>query len=443
MPFDQQLDGCATRWDAAELLLLYWQQVRPPDDEAARQSRDDGRANRFYALVDDVRGYFDNRPDDFELSTEDRTRLAEWTAHGTQADNIDAVGQGLNMAGWSTFAPSWRQGLGEEVHRMQDGECFPVPEAPWPEALGDLTRLPAPYAAGFRSCDHPYARVFTGASVAVDVDFSHARALRPILDGLHEQSHPIATLHPNQGLEELGITGRRGSYFPIAPADPDNQMALIDDLLDEAIDADARVIVLPELSGSLAIAERIARRLDAEDVQRLVIPGSWHTDVRGRPANVTRGLISGHPDPMRHRKLTEISDLLAHDPGHRFREGVEAGQPPTLTVHVAGAYRLAVLICKDLLDAGVRAALELMGVNVLLVPAMSPTTGWFVDRALGQVASAQAITVMANGPAEWAGDETVRPDPSAMLARPFEPEQIAKRPYTGAPACHIFTPGGS
>ena len=56
-------------------------------------------------------------------------------------------------------------------------------------------------------------------------------------------------------------------------------------------------------------------------------------------------------------------------------EGLDG--PGTLHLYQDGPFRLAGAICKDLLDGDVEALLERLGVNVLLVPAMSSKTSNF------------------------------------------------------------------
>jgi predicted amidohydrolase len=56
-------------------------------------------------------------------------------------------------------------------------------------------------------------------------------------------------------------------------------------------------------------------------------------------------------------------------PGRRYRP-----DPRKLIVHQGGRWRVAILICKDLLVDNVANTVARLGVNLLLVPAMSPAT---------------------------------------------------------------------
>lgn len=165
--------------------------------------------------------------------------------------------------------------------------------------------------------------------------------------------------------------------------------------------------------------------------------GSWHETVDGGSANVSVGRVSGLKTAMEHRKLVEYGDLFPRDPERRQREGIVAPEPPLLRVYVAGAFRFAVVICKDFLDHRVTDTLDRVGANVLLVLALSRTTQPFVSRALGHVADAQALSVIADGPRTWADGEAI--DRTAALVRPYEPRDVVPGNADGAPSLVVFS----
>jgi hypothetical protein len=77
--------------------------------------------------------------------------------------------------------------------------------------------------------------------------------------------------------------------------------------------------------------------------------------------------------------------------------------------------RLAILICRDYLDQAVGEILDALGVNMILVPAMSDRTDGFVTNAHGHVAASQAVSFVVNGPLTWDGDTVM---PAAILGQP-------------------------
>jgi predicted amidohydrolase len=198
----------------------------------------------------------------------------------------------------------------------------------------------------------------------------------------------------DEDLDALGLDTPRASAYPLRLADEEEQAARVLERLDAAIDAGAEIVVLPELSTTPAIVERIRARLDDDEEQRLVVCGSWHgpDPDDGRPANLSVGLISGLQARMRHRKVVEFGDLYPRDPDDRRREGIVAPDEPLVRVYVADQFRFALVICKDFLDAAVTRTLDRVGANVLLVPALSRTTQPFKARAHAHVADAQAVS---------------------------------------------------
>jgi hypothetical protein len=70
----------------------------------------------------------------------------------------------------------------------------------------------------------------------------------------------------------------------------------------------------------------------------------------------------------------------------------------TLHLYQDGQFRLAAAVCKDLLDSDIEQVLERLGVNVLLVPAMSIKTPNFPLAVARLLHTAQTLTVVANCP---------------------------------------------
>lgn len=422
----EEIAAATTRWDAAVALLRAW---RAAGVGAGHRDCDDD----FLALHDEVLDHFDAASDETDLRAVDRTKIAEWTAAGTDAVAIDAVAHGLGFAASATFAAAWRARVGGDRHRLRAGDVYPAPLPPWPSRLGAALRTPSGWSTGYAADEHPFVRVHRGGPIAVDVDFTLWRPLRAIADGLDR----VATLWPNAGLAELGLVPPRSPAFPVAAVDEVAQGDRVLALLEAALARDATVIVLPELSTTPAIVERVAERLRREASVRLVVCGSWHGRAAdGTPANVAEGLLAGRPERLRHRKLAPFAHPFPRDPAKRVLEGIVAADPPVLTVYQADRWRIAILICKDVLQDDVAEAVERAGVNLLLVPAMSETVQPFVDRAGQHRLKSQALTVCVNGPLVW-GDAV--PQPAAFVSRSYTPGAVIQATATADAALTLFS----
>jgi predicted amidohydrolase len=427
MTFVDRIAAAQTRWDAAVVLLEAWN-ARP---EGVGPIRDQ---DEFLGWVDEVREHFEGRPGELELDNADRAEILRWTEAGEDPHRVDAVGFGLNLSSSAGFAQCWRERRAGKPYRPEVGDVYPCPAAPWPRELGGARRTPSPLSMNIPDDDdHPHARVFRADSLPVEFRFDLWRPLSRIGATLDR----VAAVTVDEGLAELGLDVPRPVAFPVAPVDPEERERRVLDQLDRAGEHGARIVVLPELATTRAIADRVAERLADDEEQRLVVCGSWHETVDGAPANVSVGLVSGLKAEMEHRKLVEFGDLFPRDPDHRRREGVVAPDPPLLRVHVAGAFRFAVVICKDFLDERVTRTLDRVGANVLLVPALSRTTQPFVARAHAHVADAQALSVVANGPRVWEDGRAI--GRTAVLARPYEPRDVVAGNATPAPSLVVFS----
>jgi hypothetical protein len=424
--FGELITAAQTRWDAAVVLLSAWN-ARPAGISPVRNDDD------FLELVDEVRAHFDSLPSELNLSDVDRSRILDWTDAGTDAHKVDAVGFGLNFSASAGFAQCWRDSLGDR-HRPSAGDVYPCADAPWPSKLGSSARTPSPRSMNIDPGDHPFARTFRTDMLPVEFDFTLWRPLYRLADNLDAVAAPTV----NETLGELGLDVAQPVAFPVSAVDPALQEERVLSQLDRAIKDGAHIVVFPELSTSAAITASIEARLADDDDQRLVICGSWHehTPPSGDPANVSIGLISGLPARMNHRKIVEFGNLYPSDPDTRLREGIVPPDPPLLHIYVANQFRFAVVICKDFLHAPVTRTLDAVGANVLLVPALSRTTQPFKARALAHTTDAQSVSVVANGPRTW---DRTRPDPTALLARPYEPEDVLSQVADAAPSQLVFS----
>jgi predicted amidohydrolase len=203
----------------------------------------------------------------------------------------------------------------------------------------------------------------------------------------------IATVHPNIVLDDLQWPGGR-QLWPVTVRDPERQVQIVEDLVNAALDGGSRLIVLPELSATdgtiAAVRALIDARYDEDEDPAIVLVGSQHVELGdGQRRNRAVTLISGTPVELHHDKLIPF----------RIGEAIEDLQGDgTLHLYQDGPFRLAAVVCKDLLDSDVEHALERLGVNLLLVPAMSVKTPNLPLAAARLLHTAQTVTVIANSP---------------------------------------------
>ncbi|MBF6557417.1 MAG: hypothetical protein IVW52_14885 [Acidimicrobiales bacterium] len=237
------------------------------------------------------------------------------------------------------------------------------------------------------------------------------------LAGLADASSSVATCHPNRSVEELRLGQvHRGRLFPVAPADEAAQQKVLDDLIGQAVDAGARIVVLPELSVTARLAARLQRWVERPDGLTVLVAGSYHHSEHGRGRNTAATWVRGVTDPL-------VADK--YSPGDRpLPEGIEPEGRPEVRVHVADGWHLVVAICRDLLNPNAVHALSEVGANLVLVPAMSERVLAFAGQAAQLVGSCQAVVAVANNPAAWPHlDGPASSVPRAVFGHPSLPQQ--------------------
>ncbi len=147
------------------------------------------------------------------------------------------------------------------------------------------------------------------------------------------------------------------------------------------------------------------------------------------------GLFAGVDEPLIHTKLSRAISPYAC--GGPVFELIDQPDPLRLRIWQAGPLRVAVLICKDVLDFPLAQHLAHLGVNVLFGPAMSGRTDAFRSHADWLMSDAQCVSLIVNGPLSWDGRA---PGPSSMLPgrwlQTHAPITIAPRPVS---TCCIST----
>lgn len=382
-------DG-ATFWDVTRALLLHWRATDPGDSAGHAMNGPPYKA--WGDIVHRVRERFEGDRAGDDLTALDRQFLVATSGHGTLPDAVHATAWGLSLATGHTFAPSWRDELGGGRHRLQPGECYPVADAPWTEVF-DVPVSSRPASLGIDFHELPTVRVHDGRDFDVSVDFRLERQLEAViteLDGF------IMAL-PNEQHSELALPKSSSrEYFPVAPRDAAEQRRRLLEIVTRGVESGRPLIVLPELCVTADdVAAIEAAVADVED-PCLVVAGSHHTTIGGHPENVATGIVAGGRIRMEHHKSTPFSEELGLKPPQK--EGIRLRPRPHVVVHQADRFRVALGICKELLDPRLGALYDRMGVNLLLVPAFSGKIEPFVPAAAARVAGAQALTIVVNGP---------------------------------------------
>jgi predicted amidohydrolase len=133
--------------------------------------------------------------------------------------------------------------------------------------------------------------------------------------------------------------------------------------------------------------------------------------------NVAR-VLRADAEPFERRKIVPWDRLRSDGPARR--EGIEPG-PREVVVWVGTWARFSVLICRDFLDASLRAATERAGVNLLAVPAFSDEMAAHIGHVRAFVTTTQGRVAVVNNPTSHEGNQVL---PSAVFGQPVEGREL-------------------
>jgi predicted amidohydrolase len=424
----EQIETASTLWQLACDLLRFWRKsgmsVAPNEDD------DDWRYEVWANVVERTQDQFGDPRMADEIHPADRHALIVLANAATCVpDAVHAMAWGLCSVVDYTFAPAWRDELGGSAAVLKRGAFYPVADALWALPAG-LAVSPRPASLSSPiSGELPSIRVHDG-SFDVTVDTSLERSLEAISVGL---TH-AAGGHPNLHWTEMSATNNRGQAFPVRPADPAQQRARLTDLVNRAQAAEVVMAVLPELCVSADDIESLAPLVQSFGAPQLVVAGSHHVMVDNKPENVAVGLLAGTKKRMRQVKNAPFTSETS--PRRPLKEGIRRRSRVELNVYQADRYRYAITICRDLLDERVRKAYDRMGVNVLLVPALSPKTQPFRNAVAARVASAQALTIVVNGPLNGPTGSPI--EPAIVVGQPVDGHTVSAPPVAGGIGLTVF-----
>lgn len=309
-----------------------------------------------------------------------------------------AVAHALDEVYHLSFGGHWLADLGE-TFELTPGDWYPVPEQ---RRLGTLLPTSRPESLAVRPGEAAHARRFDGV-IRVTFDSRFADQVDDVCGSLQR----VATLSPRPG-----STRRDVPLVELATA------AFVDG---------ATVAVAPELA---------AENLDLEIVWPnvpsgcLLAPGSQYLSIEGNEVNrVTLGFGTEIQTQLRYRSIS------FHDKFSPFVVDGEAEnitpRPPHLTVLAGQRYRIAALVCKDLLSPDVTATLGRLGISLLVVPALSAKVDGFVAAAEFLASHSQTVSVCANG---HSGGDLV----GGIVGRPVRRDTVATHDVLTAPGYVIY-----
>jgi hypothetical protein len=289
---------------------------------------------------------------------------------------------------------------------LRRGDPFPLPLRPNHRAFDRVTPGPATMQR-LSLLRGTKFRIYNGPAntpITVTLDFADRENLDEatwIGDRSDGRMPAIASIHPYRDADELTVEEVTDeTFFWVTPNDwrPGEVLGQ----LGLAADA-ARIAVMPELSlpDPEALGSAIAEA--HHSLPDLIVTGSAHAEVEDPPlpegvARVNRLVVYLHGARLLHHD--KIHPFVARylGPEHNDRPRTEdlTPRPYRITIAAGTLTRLAAVICADLNDHEIPSLLEEVGVNLLLVPALTNEAGAF-SSACGTLARCQGVTVIVNG----------------------------------------------
>lgn len=349
----------------------------------------------------------------------------------TFEQRADAIAYGLDEELHQHFHDLWAEqnqlGL---LRELDEGELYPVPDGIM-ELLPAGTKWSSRPAVAVDDHELPHIKQWRTGDVSIVFDWQFSAEVANALDLL--RTSPVATVHPTLDWDELPRDEATGALQP----DPVVAETRAREGLQVA--REAAVVVFPELSLPAVTAERLHQELLREGREAIVVLGSAHeptTPGQDSLTNCARIYLPGADEPLKHIKYRPIERIVGVPLDERISEGLTE-VPPRVTVYCASQFRLAVVICRDLIDEQKTVwALARAGTNVILVPSLTGKTGVFVNHVGAAVALRQAHVVLANGPVIPQAEE----NPSLVLiGRPAETDPVLQLPSGEQPtSCGVY-----
>ncbi|MFE0748327.1 hypothetical protein [Gordonia sp. NPDC058843] len=319
------------------------------------------------------------------------------------------------------------------------GEVVLSPGEPYPVCRHDPRRWLGPHAANTKPASLPdrdlaqtrRLRIAGAAPYTYVIDFDSWNRLSPV--GASGRL-TVGVGQPNSDLTEFDIAFEdlpRRTFANFGPKDVAAQADRIARLSSRAAGRGADILVMPEYTLTEAVHTALLAREPREPREprpTVVCTGLGSgPDDEGFMTNEGR-LVVHTPDFARDHSVStprKLHPAYIGDAIEQVRSGTE------VRVFASERWTLCVLICRDGMDDAVLSQLAAIGVNLLLVPAMSPKTASLTDTAASLCRRSQAFVVIANGPAHWADDQS--PVDASQATAVSRAEAVFAGPYAEQP----------
>jgi hypothetical protein len=319
------------------------------------------------------------------------------------------------------FSESWAASHGAEVAPAttdpfplgwRDRDALPRKQSTYPPQLvSDLD------AFSYIRPARPIATIGS-TDVRVVFDFSAQDLLAPLDTG---GIPALVACHLNPGPDSLTWPpDPPATQFGVRPVDSQAQATAAVEALDRAAAENAVLMLGTECAADEGVVERLRlHQLQAAGPLPVAVGGSHHTDSPVPPMNVAE-LVAGGRRVVAHQKIVGIAG-----PGLPWwDEGIASGTQ--LRIFVAGRTRLAVVICRDLLEPAIQQLLGWHGANLVCVPALTPTLRPFDGPARTLSDHTQGTVIVANNPAwvpQGAEQSPVDVNPPTVIELPLEDDR--------------------
>jgi hypothetical protein len=296
-----------------------------------------------------------------------------------------------------TFMP-WYKGEGELM--VGTGTVYPIRELDPGQWLGD-------HAPSTRRSRLPTRQLISTGCLGVATDdvarYSFVLDFRywDILSELGGSGELIAAVgQPNADLDEFDVELDHTpppTYANHGPKDHKSQARLVHALIDASGKEKAEILVLPEYGLASPSKKLVEKELASiGKMPRLVVSGvSSGTDAQGYIINDAIMMISTNGKP----RIINVARKIHPAKVAGFTERVRRSSEVRLLL--TDQWTIATIICFDGMDEDIIAQLAALGVNLLLVPSLSPKTAAMIGIAMSLCTRSQAFVVMATGPARW------------------------------------------
>lgn len=350
------------------------------------------------------------------------TLLAEAPFDQAMNEATTAVGlaEAIDILTGYTFMP-WFKGEGELT--IGAGTVYPIREHDPRGSLGENS-------ANTRPTRLPNRRLWSTPSLEVATEkvaaFVYVLDFHSwdILSDLGTEGGLIAAVgQTNAHLDEFDIqlfAGPPPTYANHGPKDHQSHADLVLQLISAAGAQNAEILVLPEYGLASTSRDLVVSQLSSIDkVPRLVVCGvSAGTDDDGYTVNDAIMIVTTAADGV--FRVINLPSKIYQAEVEGLTEHIRQGSE--IRVFLTNGWTVATLICFDAMDADIIGQLAALGVNLLLVPALSARTAGLIGSAASLSYRAQAFVVVATGPARWESD---------VMGISAPPEQRSEAAFAG------------